>query len=88
MRQTTMSKNIVALSSLVPGESGTVQEMKGLGRNARQRLLEMGLMAGVRVRLVRRAPLGDPMEIHLKGYRLMLRDTEACNIFLERENAL
>lgn len=83
-----MSKNIVALSSLVPGESGTVQEMKGLGRNARQRLLEMGLMAGVRVRLVRRAPLGDPMEIHLKGYRLMLRDTEACNIFLERENAL
>jgi ferrous iron transport protein A len=88
MRESIMSKNIVALSSLAPGESGTVQEMKGLGRNARQRLLEMGLMAGVRVRLVRRAPLGDPMEIHLKGYRLMLRDTEACSIFLERENAL
>jgi ferrous iron transport protein A len=81
-----MSKEIVSLSSLAPGESGTVQEMGGLGRNARQRLLEMGLMQGVRIRLVRRAPLGDPLEIHLKGYRLMLRDSEACSIFLERES--
>jgi ferrous iron transport protein A len=81
-------KEIVTLSSLAPGESGTVHDMKGLGRNARQRLLEMGLMRGVRIRMVRRAPLGDPLEIHLKGYRLMLRDTEACSIFLERETAL
>ncbi len=80
-----MPKEIVSLSSLAPGESGTVQQMQGLGRNARQRLLEMGLMQGVRIRLVRRAPLGDPLEIHLKGYRLMLRDSEACSIFLERE---
>lgn len=81
-----MPREIVALSSLAPGEAGTVQEMQGLGRNARQRLLEMGLMQGVRIRLVRRAPLGDPLEIHLKGYRLMLRDSEACSIFLERES--
>lgn len=81
-----MHKEIVSLSSLAPGESGTVQQMQGLGRNARQRLLEMGLMRGVRIRLVRRAPLGDPLEIHLKGYRLMLRDSEACSIFLERES--
>ena len=81
-----MPKEIVTLSSLAPGESGTVQQMQGLGRNARQRLLEMGLMQGVRIRLVRRAPLGDPLEIHLKGYRLMLRDSEACSIFLERES--
>ncbi|MBK7257018.1 MAG: ferrous iron transport protein A [Ignavibacteriae bacterium] len=80
-----MPKEIVSLSSLAPGESGTIQQMQGLGRNARQRLLEMGLMQGVRIRLVRRAPLGDPLEIHLKGYRLMLRDSEACSIFLERE---
>ena len=83
-----MPKQIVALSSLAPGESGTVHEMHGLARNARQRLLEMGLMQGVRIRLVRRAPLGDPMEIHLKGYRLMLRDSEACSIFLERESTI
>ena len=83
-----MATQIVALSSLAPGESGTIQDMKGLGRHARQRLLEMGLMQGVRVRLVRRAPLGDPLEIHLKGYRLMLRNTEACNIFLECDNLL
>lgn len=83
-----MPKEIVTLSSLAPGESGTVQQMQGLGRNARQRLLEMGLMQGVRIRLVRRAPMGDPLEIHLKGYRLMLRDSEACSIFLERESPL
>ena len=83
-----MSEKSVALSTLVPGESGTVTAMQGLGRNARQRLLEMGLMQGVRVRLVRRAPLGDPLEIHLKGYRLMLRDSEACEIFLVRESGL
>lgn len=83
-----MSEKSVALSTLTPGESGTVTAMQGLGRNARQRLLEMGLMQGVRVRLVRRAPLGDPLEIHLKGYRLMLRDSEACEIFLVRESAL
>ncbi len=80
-----MRTEIVSLSSLAPGESGTVQGMHGLARNARQRLLEMGLMQGVRIRLVRRAPMGDPLEIHLKGYRLMLRDSEACSIFLERE---
>jgi ferrous iron transport protein A len=83
-----MSEETVALSSLAPGESGTVSEMQGLGRHARQRLLEMGLMAGVRVRLVRRAPMGDPLEIHLKGYRLMLRDSEACEIFLVREGSI
>jgi len=83
-----MAKETVALSTLAPGESGTVSQMQGLGRNARQRLLEMGIMAGVRIRLVRRAPLGDPLEIHLKGYRLMLRDSEASEIFLVRESGL
>ena len=70
----------VALSSLSPGDAGTVTSMRGVRTAARQRLLEMGLMQGVRVRFVRRAPLGDPIEIHLRGYRLMLRDTEACGI--------
>lgn len=75
-------EGMVTLSSLGPGESGTVEGLHGLGGSTRQRLLEMGLMQGVRVRMVRRAPLGDPMEIHLKGYRLMLRNSEACGIFL------
>jgi Fe2+ transport system protein FeoA len=51
----------------------------------RQRLLEMGITRGVHVRFVRRAPLGDPIEIHLKGYRLMLRGTEARCIMIQKE---
>ena len=75
MERTT--KTPVSLSSLSPGDACTVTGVRGA---ARQRLLEMGIMQGVRVRFVRRAPLGDPIEIHLRGYRLMIRDTEACGI--------
>lgn len=70
----------VVLSSLSPGDTCTVTDLCGVHGVARQRLLEMGITQGARIRLVRRAPLGDPIEIHLKGYRLMLRSTEACGI--------
>ncbi len=74
------AKTPVSLSSLSHGDDCTVTGLQGVRRAARQRLLEMGIMQGVRVRFVRRAPLGDPIEIHLRGYRLMIRDTEACGI--------
>jgi ferrous iron transport protein A len=76
----------VMLASLVPGEQGTVETMKGLPDTTRRRLLEMGVTRGTRLRFVRRAPLGDPIEIHVKGYRLILRNTEARGIFVFREN--
>jgi Fe2+ transport system protein FeoA len=72
----------IALESLSPGDHGTVAALRGLPPYARQRLLEMGITKGTRLRFVRRAPLGDPIEIHLKGYRLMLRCTEARGIFV------
>lgn len=43
----------------------------------RRRLLEMGFCPGVKVTLVRRAPLGDPIEFRLRGYHLSLRDEQA-----------
>jgi ferrous iron transport protein A len=44
------------------------------------RLLEMGLTPGTAVRVVGRAPLGDPLELELRGYRLSLRRTEAARV--------
>ncbi|MBM3954949.1 MAG: ferrous iron transport protein A [Planctomycetes bacterium] len=44
------------------------------------RLLELGLTPGVEVRVVRRAPLGDPVELELRGYRLSIRRTEARRV--------
>lgn len=47
------------------------------------RLLELGLTPGVLVRLVGRAPLGDPLELEVRGYRLSLRQAEAARVALD-----
>jgi Fe2+ transport system protein FeoA len=86
-RKEGLSMKETSLADLSPGEHGTVIAMSGLPNHARQRLLEMGVTRGSRLRFVRRAPLGDPIEIHVRGYRLMLRSTEARKIFVFREKA-
>jgi len=67
------------LSELTVGAGGTVKAVGGQGA-LRHRLLEMGLTPGTRVSVVRRAPLGDPMELRLRGYTLSLRAEEAAQI--------
>ena len=49
----------------------------------RQRLREMGLTAGTVVQVIRTAPLGDPIELHLRGYRLSVRKSEAAAVVIE-----
>ena len=66
----------VKLSSLEPGSDCRVVAVTGSGRVSR-RLLEMGVVPGVTVRLVKAAPFGDPFEVRLLGYSLALRRTEA-----------
>ena len=75
----------VSLSSLVPGEHGTVESivMKHIG--VRKRLLEMGLIKGTRVEFVRSAPMGDPIEIRVGSYRLSLRRVEAEAVLVQKE---
>jgi len=63
------------------GRSATVAEIK-LPPETRPRLMEMGLLVGTRVELVRFAPLGDPVEIKVRGYNLTLRKHEADQIFV------
>jgi ferrous iron transport protein A len=69
------------LSSLAIGKGGTVAEIK-VPPDKRARLMEMGLLVGTPVQLVRFAPLGDPVEIKVRGYHLTLRKEEAEQIWV------
>lgn len=70
------------LSELVVGSSAVVREMPKQG-SAFLRLREMGLLPGTSIQLVRTAPLGDPIEIKVRGYHLTLRKTEAEHVLVE-----
>jgi Fe2+ transport system protein FeoA len=70
------------LSSLTVGASAVVRDYPKTGA-AFVRLREMGLLPGTRVTLVRTAPLGDPLEIKVRGYHLTLRKSEAEHIVVE-----
>ena len=66
----------IPLSTLAPGTRGVVTEIR-IPPASRGRLLEMGLLVGTPIELVRFAPLGDPVEIKVRGYNLSLRKHEA-----------
>ena len=71
----------IKLSELAVGSSAIVREFPKAG-SAFVRLREMGVLAGTRVTLVRTAPLGDPIEIKVRGYNLTLRKSEAEQILV------
>jgi ferrous iron transport protein A len=76
-----MPDNPLPLSSLPAGSSATVVQIK-IAPEERARLLEMGLLVGTPVELIRFAPLGDPVEIKVRGYHLSLRKHEAEQILV------
>jgi ferrous iron transport protein A len=71
------------LSELAVGTHVVVREFPKQG-SAFLRLREMGLMPGTALTLVRTAPLGDPLEIKVRGYNLTLRKSEAEHILVEK----
>lgn len=71
------------LRDLKPGEKGKVIKIKGKG-NLKKRLLDMGIVPGTEIQLEKVAPLGDPVDILIKGYHLSLRKEEARDILLEK----
>lgn len=73
---------LVRLSELAIGASAVVREFSNTS-SAPVRLREMGLLVGTPLTLVRAAPLGDPLELKVRGYRLTLRKTEADLIMVE-----
>jgi ferrous iron transport protein A len=70
---------LATLDSLPVGGTGTVVAVDGAGAMA-VRLLEMGFVPGTRVKLVKVAPLGDPLELRLRGFHVSLRRAEAARI--------
>ncbi len=69
------------LTSVALGAAATVAEIK-VAPGSRARLMEMGLLVGTKVEVVRFAPLGDPVEIKVRGYNLTLRKSEAEQILV------
>ena len=67
------------------GETGLIKKVEGEGR-LRRRLFDMGVTPGATVYLRKKAPLGDPIEITIRGYELTLRKTEAELVVLEVED--
>lgn len=70
------------LAELAPGERGRVVAVRG-DEAAVRRLMDLGLIRGTLVEVIRRAPLGDPLEVRLRGFMLTLRRAEAEHIALE-----
>jgi ferrous iron transport protein A len=77
----------MSLADLQKGEIGRVLAIDGVDAVA-QRMLEMGLTPGAEVRLIGVAPLGDPLEIEVRGYRLSLRHGEAARVQIALEAPL
>ena len=76
-----MSAASQPLTSLGVGQRAVVSEIK-IPAEHRGRILEMGLLVGTTVELVRFAPLGDPVEIKVRGYNLSIRKHEAEQILV------
>lgn len=70
------------LAALKPGEQGRITAIAATGP-LRRRLMDMGVLVGEGVKVVKVAPLGDPLEVTIKSYRLSLRKQEAEGIAVE-----
>ena len=64
------------------GERGVVKSVGGEGR-IKRRLFDMGITPGAEIFLRKKAPLGDPIEVTVRGYELTLRKTEAACVNME-----
>lgn len=71
-----MNSKEITLAGLPIGVEAIVTNLAGDNRIT-QRLMEMGVVPGVRVRILKTAPAGDPLEIHVRGYHLAIRKNEA-----------
>lgn len=70
---------VANLDELIPGMIGIVEGVESMGA-IRRRLMDMGITRGVKIYVRKVAPLGDPIEIHLRGYALSLRKAEASQV--------
>ncbi len=74
--------DLVSLDQVLIGTSGIIEKVNGEGK-LRRRLFDMGLTPAAEVFLRKKAPLGDPLEITLRGYELTLRKSEASYVLIK-----
>ena len=69
----------MTLKEMKPGQSGQVLSI-GESGPLKRRIMDMGITPGVALKVIKMAPLGDPIEINVRGYELSLRKEEAARI--------
>lgn len=69
----------MTLGDLKPGQEGIVASIATVGA-VKRRIMDMGITPGVKVKIIKTAPLGDPIEVNVRGYELSLRKEEAQKI--------
>ncbi len=74
------------LKDLKPGDTGEIVGYEGNEPGYRSKLLAMGLTKGIEVKLLKVAPLGDPVEVMVRGYNLSLRKAEADILQIRRKS--
>ena len=76
--------DLIGLNNVKPGQTATVVSIKGRS-GINKRIADMGVIPGTPIKVNRIAPLGDPIEVIIRGYHLSLRKKEAANIIVELE---
>ena len=76
-----------SVKDMIPGESARIIGFDKGKKSYRKRLLSMGLTPGVEFTVTRYAPMGDPVEIRVRGFNLSLRKEEAATLLIERQSS-
>ena len=76
---------LIDLNGCTSGDTGVVRKIIGSG-SVRKRYLEMGITVGQPIKVVKAAPMDDPIEVQVRNYRLSMRRKEAENILVEKNN--
>lgn len=71
------------LAMMKPGQEGRIMRIDTAAGPIKRRMMDMGILNGELVRVEKIAPLGDPIEVTIKGYKLSLRKKEAQGIHVE-----
>lgn len=75
----------MTLKEMKPGEQGKIISIGEKGP-MRRRIMDMGITPGADIKVVKAAPLGDPIEVTIRGYELSLRKEEASQIIIEQDS--
>lgn len=75
---------MATLKDLTAGQSGLITKL-GVSGALKQRFMDMGITKGVSVKVIKIAPLGDPIEIEIRGYNLSVRKSDAEKILISEE---